>query len=61
AGVTQVLAMLERTGVRATVETSVAAYHDEARAALHNAAEPGANPYRDALLRLIEKLAVRVG
>ena len=60
-GVARVLAMLERHRVRDAVEARVAAYHDQARAALLEAAQPGPNPCREALLRLVERLALRVG
>ena len=59
AGVAAVLESLARHGVREAVEARVAHYHDEARTALDAAAIAGANPARDALLALVESLAMR--
>ena len=59
--VARVLAMLERHRVRDSVEARVAAYHDQARVALLEAAQAGDNPCRDGLMRLVEQLAVRAG
>ena len=61
AGVGRVLALLERHQVGRSVEARVASYHDQARAALLEAADPGDNPCREALMRLVDNLAVRVG
>ena len=61
AGVARVLALLERAGVRESIEERVAASHDRARATLLETARPGGNPCREALLALVDKLAVRVG
>ena len=47
--------------MRGEVEAEIARYHDEARAALLDAALPGANPYRDRLLALVEQLSTRAG
>ena len=60
-GVERILALLEETGVRATVEARVGDYHDEARAALTAAARPGPNAGRDRLLALVAGLAERLG
>ncbi|MGH2617704.1 MAG: polyprenyl synthetase family protein [Thermomicrobiales bacterium] len=60
-GVTRVLALLEREGVRQDVEREISRYHDESVAALHAAARPGANPARDRLLTLVERLSTRTG
>lgn len=60
-GVAAVLAMLAAADIRCAIEERVAAYHRQARAALLAAARPEPNPARDALLRLVDKLAVRSG
>jgi geranylgeranyl diphosphate synthase type I len=59
-GVARVLALLACADVRPAVEAQVAAFHDEARSALL-AAAPRANPWRDRLLDLVERLAIRSG
>jgi geranylgeranyl diphosphate synthase, type I len=59
-GVARVLDLLEKANVRSAVEAQVAAFHDEAKSALLVAA-PAANPWRDRLLDLVERLAVRSG
>jgi geranylgeranyl diphosphate synthase, type I len=60
AGVARVLDLLERAEVRPAIEARVAAFHDEARAALL-AAAPTPNPWRDRLLALVDRLAGRRG
>ena len=60
-GVTRVLTLLEREGIRQDVETEIARYHDTAAAALRAAARRGANPARDRLLELVERLSTRTG
>ena len=60
-GIARILALLDRAGARAATEVCIAAYHDEARAALLAAARPGPNPSRDALLALVDGLAGRDG
>jgi geranylgeranyl diphosphate synthase type I len=60
-GVARVLALLRGAGVRREVEAEIARYHDEAEAALLDAALPGDNPYRDQLRALVERLATRSG
>jgi geranylgeranyl diphosphate synthase type I len=57
----RVLAMLDESGVRSLIEKRVATLHDEARSELLAAAQPGANPGRDRLLALVERLAGRTG
>ena len=64
AGVERVLALLAAHGIRETVDARVAAFHDEARAALRAATSPGrqpagARPARDRLLALVDGLAAR--
>jgi geranylgeranyl diphosphate synthase type I len=59
AGVTRVLALLERERVREEVEAAIGNYHDQATAALLDAARPGFNPARDRLLTLVERLSSR--
>jgi len=59
AGVTRVLALLQREGVRQEVEAVIGTYHDRAAAALLDAARPGSNPARDRLLTLVERLSSR--
>jgi geranylgeranyl pyrophosphate synthase len=61
AGVTRVLALLERERVREHVEAEIARYHDDATSALLSAARPGENPSRDRLLALVEQLSSRSG
>jgi geranylgeranyl diphosphate synthase, type I len=61
AGAARVLTLLEQAGVRAAVAERVAREHERARAALLAAADPGANPARDRLLALVDRLAVRAG
>ena len=59
-GVAEVLAMLERYGIRQQVEERVLGYHDDARGALLDATRPGfVNPGRDALLTMVDQLALR--
>jgi len=60
-GIARVLAMLARHRVNEEVAARVVAYHDEAGAALPEAARFGTNPYREALMGLVEMLAVRAG
>ena len=60
-GVERVLGLLDRERVRQQVEVEIARYHDEAAAALLEAAPPGANPARDRLLSLVERLSTRAG
>jgi geranylgeranyl diphosphate synthase, type I len=59
AGVSRVLALLEREAVRQEVEAVIASYHQRAAAALIDAAQPGNNPARDRLLTLVERLSSR--
>jgi geranylgeranyl diphosphate synthase type I len=59
AGVSRVLALLERESVRQEVEAVIAGYHDRAAAALMDAAQPGNAPARDQLLALVERLSSR--
>jgi geranylgeranyl diphosphate synthase, type I len=61
AGVARVLDLLAREGVRAAVEVEIALHHDRAREALLAAAPMGANPYRDELMALVERLSTRSG
>lgn len=61
AGVARVLDLLAREDVRAAVEIEIGQHHDRARAALLAAASPEANPYRDQLEALVERLATRLG
>ena len=61
AGVTRVLALLEREAVRQEVEAVIAGYHHRAAAALVDAAQPGGNSARDRLLALVEGLSSRTG
>src|SRR3954447_9324121 len=61
AGVVRVLALLQREGVRQEVEAVISRYHDQATAALLDAARPGDNPARDHLLALVERLSSRSG
>ena len=58
-GVTQILNLLDAYDVRSLVEGRVQTYHDEARSCLLAAAAAGLNPARDALLAMVEQLAVR--
>jgi geranylgeranyl diphosphate synthase, type I len=60
-GVARVLALLQREGVRQEVEAVIGSYHDQATAALLDAARPGYNPARDRLLTLVERLSSRSG
>jgi geranylgeranyl diphosphate synthase type I len=59
AGVARVLALLERERVLEEVEAVISNYHDQAIAALLDAARPGINPARDRLLTLVERLSTR--
>jgi geranylgeranyl diphosphate synthase, type I len=61
AGVARVLALLQREGVRHEVEAVIGNYHDQATAALLDAARPGDNPARDRLLTLVDRLSSRSG
>jgi geranylgeranyl diphosphate synthase, type I len=61
AGVARVLDALARHDVRAAVEEEIERFHDEARSSLLGTLGGGANPARDALLRLVDSLAVRQG
>ena len=61
AGVAHVLELLEREAVHQDVEAEITRYHDRATAALLEAAQPGANPARDRLLALVERLSSRSG
>ena len=61
AGVAHVLDLLAAAGVRQQVEARVAAFHDEACAALLAAARPGPNLARDRLLALVQDMAGRAG
>lgn len=61
AGIERVLALLAEHEVRATIETQVEQYHDQARSALLIATGRGDNPARDRLLELVERLAFRTG
>jgi hypothetical protein len=54
-----VLALLERERVREEVEAVIGNYHDQATAALLDAARPGSNPARDRFLTLVETLSSR--
>lgn len=58
-GIARVLDLLAAHDVEAAIAAEVAAEHDRARALLLRAAAPGANPCRDALLALVERLALR--
>ena len=60
-GVARVLELLDREKIRPVIETEILRYHDEAAAALREAALPGANPARDRLLTLVERLSTRAG
>jgi geranylgeranyl diphosphate synthase type I len=60
-GVTRVLALLEREGVRQEVEQEISRYHDAAAAALLAAARPGPNPARNQLHSLVARLSTRTG
>lgn len=59
AGIDAVLELLDGYGIRAMVEARVQHEHDEARACLLAATGSAANPARDRLLALTERLAVR--
>jgi geranylgeranyl diphosphate synthase, type I len=59
AGVARVLALLDRERVREEVEAVIGNYHDQATAALLDAARPGNNPARDRLLTLVKRLSSR--
>lgn len=59
AGIDQVLGLLDAYGVRAMIEAQVQTYHDEARTCLLVATADGDNPARDALLKIVEQLAIR--
>ena len=58
-GIDQVLGLLDAYDVRAMIEAQVQTYHDEARACMLAATTDGDNPARDALLRIVEQLAIR--
>jgi geranylgeranyl diphosphate synthase type I len=58
-GITAILALLDRHGIRERVEAIVRAHHDEAIVALDAACADAANPYKRALLDRIESLATR--
>ncbi len=58
-GIDQVLGLLDAYDVRSLIEAQVQTYHDEARTCLLAAATDGDNPARDALLRIVEQLAIR--
>ena len=60
-GIARVLDLLAQEGVRETVETEIARYHDQATAALLAAADPMDNPCAARLLALVERLAIRAG
>ncbi len=60
-GIAEILALLEREAIQHEVARDVARYHDEAARALGAATGDGANPYRDLLLALVERLAARKG
>ncbi len=59
----RVLAMLDREGIRAETTREVARYHDEAARALREATSGTAEPnvFRNLLLALVERLAIRKG
>jgi geranylgeranyl diphosphate synthase type I len=61
AGVSRVLDLLEREGIRKAVERAVARYHELARTTLAEASQPGPNPDRDQLSGLVERLSTRSG
>ena len=58
-GIDRVLALLDDYDIRTMIEARVQTYHDEARTCLLAAAMDGPNPARDALLRIVEQLAIR--
>jgi geranylgeranyl diphosphate synthase type I len=58
-GTDRILSLLDTYDVRATIEREVRSFHDRARQALLSAMDTGANPARDALLDLVERLAAR--
>jgi geranylgeranyl diphosphate synthase type I len=58
-GIARVLALLAGHRVEDAIAAEVAREHDRARDLLLGAAAPGPNPCRDALLALVEKLALR--
>ncbi len=58
-GIDQVIGLLDAYDIRALIEAQVQTYHDEARTCLLAAAADGPNPARDALLRIVEQLAIR--
>lgn len=60
-GIARVLALLDHYDIQAMVESHVRQYHDEARSHLLTASAPGDNPYRDALLNLVDRLSDRQG
>jgi geranylgeranyl diphosphate synthase type I len=60
-GVELVLALLERERIRSRAEGEIVRLHDQAAAALRDAAGDGDNPCRDRLLTLVERLATRTG
>ncbi|MFM9108549.1 MAG: polyprenyl synthetase family protein [Chloroflexota bacterium] len=59
-GIARVLALLAACDVQAAIAAEVAREHDRARDLLLAAAAPGPNPCRDALLALVERLALRI-
>jgi geranylgeranyl diphosphate synthase type I len=58
-GVEWVLTLLEREDIRVFVEDEIQRLHDQAIAALRDAAGEDENPYRDRLMILVERLATR--
>lgn len=58
-GVDSILALLERERIRKRVEAEIRRLHDQATAALHDAAGNDDNPCRDRLLTLVEQLSTR--
>jgi len=59
AGIREVLALLDRHAVRASVERRIAEFHDEAAQALATVTDDGPNAARDALAALVNTLANR--
>lgn len=60
-GITRILDLLEITRVRSSIEAAVARHHDDARQLLQSAATSNPNPGRDQLMRLLSRLAERLG
>ena len=60
-GVAHVLGLLARKAVYQDVEAEINKHHDRATAALLQASRPGANPARDRLQALVERLSSRSG